>query len=142
VYRFQHRELDASESRTVQVSNIVDCLNGEEGAACAISVEQQHTESVTTSFSVSAGGGIESIFSVEATFGQDYTSESSTAITHDLTVQAGQKGYLSAYSAATLFKGKYTGCDSGDAEQAGQALVLKKDAFTYLVVNTGARLEE
>jgi hypothetical protein len=105
-----------SSSRSVQVSAIIDCTNGEPSAGCSISVEQQHTESVTTSFSASVGGGNEGIFSIEATFGMEYTSESSTSITYDLSVQVGQKGYLSAYSAVTLFKGKFTGCDSGDAE--------------------------
>jgi hypothetical protein len=87
---------------------------------------------------LSAGGGIEGIFSVEATFGQEFTSSSTTSIQEGFSVQAGQKGYLSAYSAAALFKGKFTGCDSGDAEQAGEVLAIKKNGFTYAVVNTGS----
>jgi hypothetical protein len=66
-----------------------------------------------------------------------YTKDSSTSITHDLSVRTGQKIILSAYSAATLFEGQFTGCNSGDAEQAGSVLAIKKEGFTYLVVNTG-----
>lgn len=135
---FEVESSTPSSSESVQVSVIVDCVNGSE-QGCEISVEKQHSESVTTSYSLSAGGGIEGIFSVEATFGQEFTSESSTSVTTGFSVQQGQKGYLSAYSAATLFKGKFTGCDSGDSEQAGEVLAIKKEGFTYAVVNTGAR---
>jgi hypothetical protein len=113
-----------SSSRTVQVSNIVDCTSGAE-AGCVITVGSEHTESVSTSFSSSAGASIEGVFSVEATLGQEYTSSSTTFIQEGFSVQAGQKGYLSAYSAATLFKGKFTGCDFGDSEQPGQVLAIK-----------------
>jgi hypothetical protein len=134
---FSYTDSQPSSSQTVQVSNIVDCTNGGD-AGCSITIGSEHTESVSTSYSVSAGGGIEGIFSVEATFGQEYTSSSTTSIQEGFSVQPGQKGYLAAYSAATLFKGKFTGCDSGDAEQPGQALVIKKEGFTYNVVNTGS----
>lgn len=127
-----------STSQTVQVSNIVDCTNGAEGG-CPITVEESYTKSVTTSFSLTAGGGIEGIFSVEATFGMEYTEEATTSIQTGVTVAQGSRGYLAAYSAATLFKGKFTGCDSGDAEQPGQVLDIKANGFTYSVVNTGAR---
>ena len=127
-----------SSSQTVQVSNIVDCTNGAE-SGCSITVGQEHTETVSTSYSLTAGGGIEGIFSVEATFGMEYTESSTTSIQEGFSVQAGQKGYLSAYSAATLFQGTFTGCDSGDAEQPGQVLAIKANGFTYAVVNTGAR---
>ncbi|RAR16551.1 dna excision repair protein [Stemphylium lycopersici] len=125
-----------STSQTVQVSNIVDCINGAE-SGCTITVGSEHTESVSTSYSLSAGGGIEGIFSVEATFGMEYTESSTTSLQEGFSVQQGQKGYLAAYSAATLFRGTYTGCDEGDAEQPGEALVIKKEGFTYNVVNTG-----
>jgi len=126
-----------SSSQTVQVSSIVDCVNGAE-AGCTIEIGSEHTESVSTSYSATAGGGIEGIFEVSATFGQEYTSSSTTSIQEGFSVQQGQKGYLSAYSAATLFKGKFTGCDSGDAEQPGAVLAIKANGFTYAVVNTGA----
>ncbi|KAI1809018.1 hypothetical protein GGS20DRAFT_441550 [Poronia punctata] len=123
-------------SQSVQVSSIVDCTNG--GApGCSITVGEQHTESVSTSFSATAGGGIEGIFEVSATFGTEYTDSTTTSIQEGLSVQQGQKGYLAAYNAATLFKGKFTGCDSGDEEQEGTALVLKENGFTYSIVNTG-----
>lgn len=125
-----------SYSKTVQISNIVGCTNGAE-AGCQISVGQQHTESVSTSYSVSAGAGIEGIFPVEATFRQKYTGSSTTTVEEHLNIPQGQKGYLSAYSAATLLKGKFNGCDSGDSEQECQALVIKKEGFTYGVVLTG-----
>jgi len=125
-----------SSSQTVQISEILDCTNGAE-AGCTISTETQYTESISTSFSVTAGGGIEGVFSVEATFGTEYTQEVTTSIQLGHSIPAGQRGYLSAYSAATLFTGRYTGCDEGDAEQPGQALVIKKNGFTYGVVLTG-----
>lgn len=73
-----------------------------------------------------------------ATFGMDFTDSSSTTVQQGFSIQAGQKGYLSAYSAAVLFKGTFTGCSSGDANQPGQALVIRNNAFTYTVVNTGS----
>ena len=48
----------------------------------------------------------------------------------------GQKGHLSAYSAATLFKGVYTDCEEGEKEQPGEAVVIKEDGVTYSTVNT------
>lgn len=113
-----------SSSQSVQVSIIIDCVNGADGG-CSITVEQQHSESVSTSYSATAGGGIEGIFSVEATFGQEFTETSSTTVATGESVPKGQKGYLSAYSSATLFKGTFTGCDSGPAEQPGQVLAIK-----------------
>lgn len=98
----------------------------------------EHTESVTTSYSATAGGGIEGIFEASVTFGMDYTDSSTTSLQEGFSVAAGQKGYLSAFSAATLFSGTYTGCDQGDAEQDGQVLAIKTNGFTYIVVNTGA----
>jgi uncharacterized membrane protein (UPF0136 family) len=57
-----------------------------------------------------------------------------------LTVGNGQKGYLSVSSAATLFQGNFTGCNSGDAEQPGKVLAIKKNGLTYAVVNTAAKI--
>jgi hypothetical protein len=126
-----------SYSPSVQVSEIIDCLNGAE-SGCEISEEKSHTESVSTSFSATAGGGIEGVFSVSATFGTEFTTEDTTSIQKGLSIPQGQKAYLSAYSSATLFKGKFTGCDSGDAEQPGQVLAIKKNTFTYLIVNSNS----
>lgn len=126
-----------SESQSVQVSNIVDCVNGGD-TGCTITEGQEHTESVSTSYSVTAGGGIEGLFEVSATFGMEYTESSTTSLQEGFSIPGGQKGYLSAYSAATLFKGTFTGCDTGDAEQPGQALVIKTNGFTYSTVLTGA----
>lgn len=125
-----------SYSQTVQISQLVDCINGAE-AGCQIDAEKQFTESISTSFEVSAGGGIDGIFSIEATFGTEYTQETTTSINLGFSIPKGQKGYLSAYSAATLFTGRYTGCDEGDVEQPGRALVIKKESFTYGIVLTG-----
>lgn len=131
-----------STSQTVQVSNIVDCINGAE-SGCTITVGSEHTESVSTSYSLSAGGGIEGIFSVEATFGMEYTESSTTSLQEGFSVQQGQKGYLAAYSAATLFRGTYTGCDEGDAEQPGEALVIKKEGCKlFLSLEKGLMLTE
>ncbi|KAK4621914.1 hypothetical protein CLAFUW4_07367 [Fulvia fulva] len=55
-----------------------------------------------------------------------------------LAVPQGQKGYIAAYCAATLFDGTFTGCNSGPKEQPGQAMVLKSNGSTYSVVTTGA----
>lgn len=62
----------------------------------------------------------------------EYTESSTTSLQEGFSVQQGQKGYLAAYSAATLFKGTYTGCDEGDAEQPGEALVIKKEGCKLL----------
>ncbi|KAK4502893.1 hypothetical protein PRZ48_006319 [Zasmidium cellare] len=126
-----------SESQSVQVSNIIDCTNGASGG-CMITESEEHTTSVSTMYSATAGGGIEGVFDVMATFGMDFTDSSSTSVQQGFSIQAGQKGYLSAYSAAVLFKGTFTGCSSGDANQPGQALVIRNNAFTYTVVNTGS----
>lgn len=97
-----------SESRSVQVSNIVDCTNGAD-SGCMISVSEQRSMSVTTSYSATAGGGIEGVFMASVTFGMDYTDSESTTTMEGFSVAQGQKGYLSAYSAATLFQGTFTG---------------------------------
>lgn len=77
-------------------------------------------------------------FEVSTTFGQDFTESTSTSVTEGYSVAQGQKGYLSAYNTATLFKGTFTGCDSGNSEQEGEALVLKKGGLAYSVIYTGA----
>lgn len=104
---FRASSQQQSYSHSVQLSNIVDCTNA--NSDCMISEGMQHTESVTTSYSVSAGGGIEGLFSVETTFGMDYTDSSTTSITESFPVERGQKGYLAAYSGAELFHGTFTG---------------------------------
>lgn len=68
-----------SESKSVQVSDIVDCTNGND-SGCTIAETQEHSHSVTTSYTLTAGGGIEGVFEASATFGQDYTNESSTSL--------------------------------------------------------------
>lgn len=126
-----------SESQSVKISQIVDCTNGND-QGCSITTGEEHSESVATSYSFSAGGGVEGVFSVEATFGQEFTSTETTSIQTGFSIDAGQKGYLSAYCSATLFKGHFTGCDSGASEQAGESLVLKKDGMEYEVIYTGS----
>lgn len=126
-----------SQSRTVQVSNIIDCTNGGE-QGCIISVEEQESKSISTSYSLTAGGGIEGIFSVEATFGMEFTQEVSTSVQNGFNVDAGQRGYIGAYNGATLFTGRYTGCNSGDAEQPGSVLALKDNQIFYSIILTGA----
>ncbi|KAI1663131.1 hypothetical protein L13192_12833 [Pyrenophora tritici-repentis] len=125
-----------STTESVQISNIVDCTNGTEDG-CPITVGSEEEKSVTTSYSLTAGGGIEGLFSIETTFGMEYTESTTTSIQEGFSVSKGQKGYLSAYSAATLFKGVWTDCDEGDVEQPGEALVIKENGFTYSIVNTG-----
>jgi hypothetical protein len=130
-----------SESPSQQVSDVIDCTNGSDNNACTISTTKQHTTSVTTSYSLSAGGMVGLLgeeFTFEGTFGMDYTMEETTSTQDTFTVEYGQKGYLSVYSAATLFKGTFTGCDSGNAEQPGQVLAIKKNGLTYAVINTAA----
>jgi len=52
-------------------------------------------------------------------------------------VSKGQKkGYLSAYSAATLFKGVYTDCDEGERSSRARYLLLKKVGFAYSIADT------
>ncbi|SMQ52254.1 unnamed protein product [Zymoseptoria tritici ST99CH_3D1] len=128
-----------STSRTEMVSNIIDCTNGASNG-CMITVGEQMTKSFSTSFSLSAGGGIEGIFSVETTFGLEYTESTTTSIQNGFSVAAGQKGYIGAYSSATLFTGRFTGCDQGDAEQAGQTLAIFSDSnrISYSIIATGA----
>lgn len=144
-----------SQSRTVQISNIIDCTNGGD-AGCDIGVEEQESMSISTSYSLSAGGGIEGesssierklylpidnfsgIFSVEATFGMEFTQEVSTSVQNGFNVNAGQRGYIGAYNGATLFNGVFTDCESGDAEQAGSTLALRKNQIFYSIILTGA----
>lgn len=127
----------SSESRSIQISDIVDCTNGSE-AGCTISIGEEHTESLSTSFSFTSGVTVAAIFEVSTTFGVEYTSSSTTSIQTGLSIPAGQKGYLSAYNTATLFRGHFTGCNSGDSEQAGVSLVLKEGGMTYSIILTGA----
>jgi hypothetical protein len=138
---FKIESSQPSESPSQQVSEIVDCTNGSDNNACSITREKQHTTSVTTSYTLSVGGSVgflgeEATF--EATFGMEYTQEETSGIQEMLTVENGQKGYLSVYSAATLFHGTFTGCNSGDAEQPGDVLAIKKNGLTYAVINTAA----
>ncbi|KAI0612767.1 hypothetical protein TUN205_02999 [Pyrenophora tritici-repentis] len=133
---FRVESTQPSTTESVQISNIVDCTNGTEDG-CPITVGSEEEKSVTTSYSLTAGGGIEGLFSIETTFGMEYTESTTTSIQEGFSVSKGQKGYLSAYSAATLFKGVWTDCDEGDVEQPGEALVIKENGFTYSIVNTG-----
>ncbi|KAI1323635.1 hypothetical protein F5Y16DRAFT_403197 [Xylariaceae sp. FL0255] len=123
-------------SNTVQVSDIVNCINGA-AAGCTISDAVQHTTSITTSYSLSAGGSLFDVLDVSATFGQDYTDSTATTIQENLTVQQGQTGYLASYSAATEFQGTFTGCSDGTDTQTGSAVVLRTNSLSYIVVNTG-----
>lgn len=50
-----------TETPSVKVSDIVDCTNGSE-SGCSITKGQQQEQSITTSYSLTAGGGIEGIF--------------------------------------------------------------------------------
>ncbi|KAI0012317.1 hypothetical protein F4779DRAFT_84959 [Xylariaceae sp. FL0662B] len=133
---FKIHSQEPSQSQPVKISDEVDCTNGSP-SGCTITKGEQHTKSVTTSYSTTAGVTLKEVFSVSATFGQEYTDESTTEIQYSETVQQGQKGYLTAYSSATLFHGDFTECDSGK-NHAGQALVIQKDTVHYLVVNTGS----
>lgn len=130
---------EPSYSESVQVSSVVDCTNGAD-AGCEITVGEEQSQSVSTSMELSAGGGIEGIFEISATFGIEYTETSTTSIQQGFSIPQGEKGYLSAYSAATLFSGTFTGCDSGDEVQEGRVLAIKDNAFTYSIIYTGSRL--
>lgn len=101
---------------------------------------------------MSAGGGIEGIFSIEATFGTEYTESVTSSQSLDYSVEKGQKvdslpsfeltnfvnnsgqGYVAGYTLATKFSGKYTDCDSGEKEQAGVVVVPKKGSIVYQLV--------
>ncbi|KAL6955988.1 hypothetical protein U1Q18_044730 [Sarracenia purpurea var. burkii] len=69
------------------------------------------------------------------TFGTNSTDSVASNPQEDYSVIVDQKGYLSAFAQAVLFKGNFTGCDGDD--KAGQALVLKKGGVQYHVVLTG-----
>ncbi|KAI0141596.1 hypothetical protein GGR57DRAFT_487258 [Xylariaceae sp. FL1272] len=125
---------ESSYSNSVQVSNIVDCTNSADNG-CTITEGEQHTESVSTSFSTTAGFEVEGL-SLGATFGTEYTDSEASSLQEGFTIDAGQKGYLSAFSTATLFKGTFTGCDDGD--QDGEVLAIKENGFTYSVIYTDA----
>ncbi|KAG4427514.1 hypothetical protein IFR05_017004, partial [Cadophora sp. M221] len=71
-----------SYSPSVQVSDIVNCASSTMDS-CAISTMVQHTESLTTSYSLEAGGGIEGIFNIGATFGMEYTESTTTGLQAD-----------------------------------------------------------
>lgn len=126
-----------SSTPTEKVSNIIDCTNGGP-TGCMISTTAQQTKTISSSFSLTAGGGIEGIFSVESTFGMEYSESQSTTLQNGFSVDQGQKGYIGVYSGATLFTGRFTGCDQGDAEQPGTVIAVEKDRLTYSVIYTGA----
>ncbi|UZJ53641.1 hypothetical protein CBS101457_002961 [Exobasidium rhododendri] len=115
----------------IVVSPTVNCQNS--ATPCIISKSDQHTTSVTTSYSVTAGDDVFGI-KAEATFGQDYTDSEATTIQESVSVPINQEGYLAVYSAATFFTGTYIGCKGGD--QAGTALVPKKNGVIYQLVLT------
>ncbi|KAK0544210.1 hypothetical protein OC846_006151 [Tilletia horrida] len=114
-----------------QVSDTVNCQNS--AAPCTISRAQQHTTSITSSYSATAGFDIEGI-SASVTFGQDYTDSESTTLQDTFSVPVNQEGFLTTYSAATLFQGTFTGCPDGDVP--GEALVPKANGVTYQVTLT------
>ncbi len=120
-------------SATVQVSDIVNCEDS--ASPCTISTGIQHTKSLSSSYSFSAGGDVFGI-TASTTFGTDYTESTTTTIQDTFSVPANQEGYLSAYSLATLFTGTYTGCKGGD--KPGTALALKKNSVVYQLVVTNA----
>ncbi|KAI1323677.1 hypothetical protein F5Y16DRAFT_332946 [Xylariaceae sp. FL0255] len=132
---FKHTSSKPSESKPVKVSAEVDCTNAGSGD-CTITKSKQHTKSVTTSYSVDSGITIDEVFDIGATFGQDYTSGVTTTLQYGFSVDKGQKGYLTAYSDGTLFKGEFTDCDSGK-NHAGEVLAVKKNSLHYLVVDSG-----
>jgi hypothetical protein len=68
---------------------------------CTIEMGKQHEMSISTSYSLTAGGGIEGIFEASATFGMEYTDSVTTEMQSTYVVPAGQKGYLTSYCAAT-----------------------------------------
>ena len=120
-------------SATVQVFDIVNCRDS--AAPCAITQSEQHTTSITSSYSLEAGGDVFGI-TASSTFGMDYTDSETTAIQENASVAPNQEGYLSAYSQATIFRGTFTGCSGGD--QPGNALVLKPGTTTYQLVVTNS----
>ncbi|UZJ53642.1 hypothetical protein CBS101457_002962 [Exobasidium rhododendri] len=121
-----------SSSASVRISPTIDCQNS--AAPCTISKSDQHTTSVTSSYSFTAGGEVFGI-KAEATFGQAYTDSQSSAVIETFSVPVNQVGYLTTYALGTLFTGTYTDCSSG-GDQAGTALALKKDSVQYRLVLT------
>ncbi|KAJ1038107.1 hypothetical protein NDA11_006282 [Ustilago hordei] len=111
-----------SHSAPKQISSIVDCRGG--AAACPISVAVQHTETVSTSLSLNAGGPVSGI-DIGATFGTEYSESMSATITEGYNVPVGQAGYLISTFKSTLFKGSFQGC--GGVDGAGQANVIRKN---------------
>ncbi|KAK0542994.1 hypothetical protein OC846_006088 [Tilletia horrida] len=85
-----------------QVSDTVNCQNS--AAPCTISEAQQHTTTITSSYSATAGFDIEGI-SASVTFGQEYSDSDSTTLQDTFSVPVNQEGFLTTYSAATLFQG-------------------------------------
>ncbi|SJX64375.1 uncharacterized protein SRS1_15016 [Sporisorium reilianum f. sp. reilianum] len=120
-------------SASSQVSSVVNCQNS--AAPCIISESVQHTTTIESSFSLSAGGSVEGI-DIGATFGTSYSESTSTTLQQSYSIPVNQEGYLTTYAQATLFKGTYTGCAGGD--QPGEALVLKDRPPIYQVVITNA----
>lgn len=111
-----------SHSAPKQISSIVDCRGG--AAPCPINVSVQHTETASTSLSLSAGGLVSGI-DIGATFGTEYSESMSTTITEGYNVPVGQAGYLISTFKSTLFKGSFQGC--GGVDGAGQANVIRKN---------------
>lgn len=109
----------ASHSAPKQISSIVDCRGG--SAPCTISLAVQHTETVSTSLSLNAGGSVKGI-DIGATFGTEYSESVSTTITETYTVPQGQAGYVISTFKSTLFKGSFQGC--GGVDGAGEANVI------------------
>ncbi|UZJ53643.1 hypothetical protein CBS101457_002963 [Exobasidium rhododendri] len=123
---------ESSYSPSVATSVIVNCQDS--AAPCAITDSDQHTSSVTSSYTVSAGVDVFGI-TASVTFGQDYTDSEATTIQESVSIPVNQEGYLSSYSEATLYSGTFTGCSSG-GDQAGEALALKAKTVTYALVLT------
>ena len=69
----------SSTTESMQISNMVDCTNGTDDG-CPITVGLAQTKLVTTSYSLTASGGIEGIFSIETTFGIEYTESTTMCI--------------------------------------------------------------
>ncbi|KAK0546164.1 hypothetical protein OC845_004731 [Tilletia horrida] len=114
-----------------QISDTVNCQNS--AAPCKIQDSQQHTTSITSSYSATAGFDILGI-TASVTFGTSYTDEESTTLQETFSVPVNQEGFLTTYSAATLFQGTFTGCPDGDVP--GEALVPKVNGVTYQVTLT------
>ncbi len=92
-----------------------------EARTCTISLAVQHTETVSTSLSLNAGGSVKGI-DIGATFGTEYSESVSTTITETYTVPQGQAGYVISTFKSTLFKGSFQGC--GGVDGAGEANVI------------------